>query len=100
MLFTTPDVVWSRATHISHRTPFCRDRVRLSLDLIRLWVWIWIGAWDVIFSPLIPVEEIDKKLTAYRRGSKFWRMLIFCQVSGSEEERGGQHGACHMAGPH
>uniref|UniRef100_A0A096MG97 NMDA receptor synaptonuclear signaling and neuronal migration factor n=1 Tax=Poecilia formosa TaxID=48698 RepID=A0A096MG97_POEFO len=24
-------------------------------------------------------EEIDKKLTAYRRGSKFWRMLIFCQ---------------------
>lgn len=25
-------------------------------------------------------EEIEKKLTAYRRGSKFWRMLIFCQV--------------------
>ncbi|XP_014889036.1 NMDA receptor synaptonuclear signaling and neuronal migration factor isoform X3 [Poecilia latipinna] len=25
------------------------------------------------------LEEIDKKLTAYRRGSKFWRMLIFCQ---------------------
>uniref|UniRef100_A0A3Q3L6L5 NMDA receptor synaptonuclear signaling and neuronal migration factor a n=1 Tax=Labrus bergylta TaxID=56723 RepID=A0A3Q3L6L5_9LABR len=24
-------------------------------------------------------QEIDKKLTAYRRGSKFWRMLIFCQ---------------------
>uniref|UniRef100_A0A3B4B0D9 Uncharacterized protein n=1 Tax=Periophthalmus magnuspinnatus TaxID=409849 RepID=A0A3B4B0D9_9GOBI len=23
--------------------------------------------------------EIEKKLTAYRRGSKFWRMLIFCQ---------------------
>uniref|UniRef100_A0A3B3UXJ5 NMDA receptor synaptonuclear signaling and neuronal migration factor n=1 Tax=Poecilia latipinna TaxID=48699 RepID=A0A3B3UXJ5_9TELE len=30
---------------------------------------------------IIPIlyEEIDKKLTAYRRGSKFWRMLIFCQ---------------------
>ncbi|XP_023816498.1 NMDA receptor synaptonuclear signaling and neuronal migration factor isoform X2 [Oryzias latipes] len=25
------------------------------------------------------LEEIDKKLTAYRKGSKFWRMLIFCQ---------------------
>lgn len=25
-------------------------------------------------------EEIEKKLTAYRRGSRFWRMLIFCQV--------------------
>ncbi|XP_062290782.1 NMDA receptor synaptonuclear signaling and neuronal migration factor [Scomber scombrus] len=25
------------------------------------------------------LEEIDKKLTAYRRGCKFWRMLIFCQ---------------------
>uniref|UniRef100_A0A8D0CXV2 NMDA receptor synaptonuclear signaling and neuronal migration factor n=1 Tax=Sander lucioperca TaxID=283035 RepID=A0A8D0CXV2_SANLU len=25
------------------------------------------------------LEEIEKKLTAYRRGSKFWRMLIFCQ---------------------
>ncbi|XP_041754434.1 NMDA receptor synaptonuclear signaling and neuronal migration factor-like isoform X2 [Coregonus clupeaformis] len=25
------------------------------------------------------LEEIDKKLTAYRRGSKIWRMLIFCQ---------------------
>uniref|UniRef100_A0A3P8S8A0 NMDA receptor synaptonuclear signaling and neuronal migration factor n=1 Tax=Amphiprion percula TaxID=161767 RepID=A0A3P8S8A0_AMPPE len=24
-------------------------------------------------------QEIEKKLTAYRRGSKFWRMLIFCQ---------------------
>uniref|UniRef100_A0A665X4P3 NMDA receptor synaptonuclear signaling and neuronal migration factor a n=1 Tax=Echeneis naucrates TaxID=173247 RepID=A0A665X4P3_ECHNA len=24
-------------------------------------------------------EEIEKKLTAYRRGCKFWRMLIFCQ---------------------
>lgn len=27
-----------------------------------------------------PTEEIEKKLTSYRRGSKFWRMLIFCQV--------------------
>ncbi|KAM7393060.1 hypothetical protein PAMA_007941 [Pampus argenteus] len=26
------------------------------------------------------LEEIEKKLTAYRRGSKFWRMLIFCQL--------------------
>uniref|UniRef100_A0A3Q3X9H3 Uncharacterized protein n=1 Tax=Mola mola TaxID=94237 RepID=A0A3Q3X9H3_MOLML len=25
------------------------------------------------------LEEIEKKLTSYRRGSKFWRMLIFCQ---------------------
>uniref|UniRef100_A0AAY5KTX6 NMDA receptor synaptonuclear signaling and neuronal migration factor a n=1 Tax=Esox lucius TaxID=8010 RepID=A0AAY5KTX6_ESOLU len=25
------------------------------------------------------LEEIEKKLTAYRRGSKIWRMLIFCQ---------------------
>ncbi|XP_071011428.1 NMDA receptor synaptonuclear signaling and neuronal migration factor-like [Oncorhynchus clarkii lewisi] len=25
------------------------------------------------------LEEIDKKLTAYRRGSRIWRMLIFCQ---------------------
>ncbi|XP_019745672.1 NMDA receptor synaptonuclear signaling and neuronal migration factor isoform X2 [Hippocampus comes] len=25
------------------------------------------------------LEEIEKKLAAYRRGSKFWRMLIFCQ---------------------
>uniref|UniRef100_A0A3Q1EQR9 NMDA receptor synaptonuclear signaling and neuronal migration factor a n=1 Tax=Acanthochromis polyacanthus TaxID=80966 RepID=A0A3Q1EQR9_9TELE len=25
------------------------------------------------------ILEIEKKLTAYRRGSKFWRMLIFCQ---------------------
>lgn len=25
------------------------------------------------------LEEIEKKLTAYRRGCKFWRMLIFCQ---------------------
>ncbi|KAF3702164.1 NMDA receptor synaptonuclear signaling and neuronal migration factor [Channa argus] len=25
------------------------------------------------------LEEIEKKLTAYRKGSKFWRMLIFCQ---------------------
>ncbi|XP_056875372.1 NMDA receptor synaptonuclear signaling and neuronal migration factor isoform X3 [Takifugu flavidus] len=25
------------------------------------------------------LEEIEKKLTAYRRGSRFWRMLIFCQ---------------------
>ncbi|XP_074546574.1 NMDA receptor synaptonuclear signaling and neuronal migration factor [Halichoeres trimaculatus] len=25
------------------------------------------------------LEEIEKKLTAYRRGSKFWRMLILCQ---------------------
>uniref|UniRef100_A0A8C9S5J3 NMDA receptor synaptonuclear signaling and neuronal migration factor b n=1 Tax=Scleropages formosus TaxID=113540 RepID=A0A8C9S5J3_SCLFO len=24
-------------------------------------------------------EEIEKKLTAYRRGCKIWRMLIFCQ---------------------
>uniref|UniRef100_A0A8C2A947 NMDA receptor synaptonuclear signaling and neuronal migration factor a n=1 Tax=Cyprinus carpio TaxID=7962 RepID=A0A8C2A947_CYPCA len=24
-------------------------------------------------------EEIEKRLTAYRRGSKIWRMLIFCQ---------------------
>uniref|UniRef100_A0A3B3QWD5 NMDA receptor synaptonuclear signaling and neuronal migration factor b n=1 Tax=Paramormyrops kingsleyae TaxID=1676925 RepID=A0A3B3QWD5_9TELE len=25
------------------------------------------------------LEEIDKKLTAYRRGCKIWKMLIFCQ---------------------
>ncbi|CAB1332658.1 unnamed protein product, partial [Coregonus sp. 'balchen'] len=25
------------------------------------------------------IMEIEKKLTAYRRGSKIWRMLIFCQ---------------------
>ncbi|XP_048876856.1 NMDA receptor synaptonuclear signaling and neuronal migration factor [Brienomyrus brachyistius] len=25
------------------------------------------------------LEEIDKKLTAYRRGCKIWRMLLFCQ---------------------
>ncbi|XP_031433942.1 NMDA receptor synaptonuclear signaling and neuronal migration factor isoform X2 [Clupea harengus] len=25
------------------------------------------------------LEEIDKRLTAYRRGSKIWQMLIFCQ---------------------
>ncbi|XP_036383269.1 NMDA receptor synaptonuclear signaling and neuronal migration factor-like [Megalops cyprinoides] len=25
------------------------------------------------------LEEIDKKLTAYRKGCKIWRMLIFCQ---------------------
>ncbi|XP_038821660.1 NMDA receptor synaptonuclear signaling and neuronal migration factor-like [Salvelinus namaycush] len=25
------------------------------------------------------LEEIEKKLTAYRRGSRIWRMLIFCQ---------------------
>ncbi|XP_029115514.1 NMDA receptor synaptonuclear signaling and neuronal migration factor-like isoform X2 [Scleropages formosus] len=25
------------------------------------------------------IEEIEKKLTAYRRGCKIWRMLIFCQ---------------------
>lgn len=25
-------------------------------------------------------EEIEKRLTAYRKGSKIWRMLIFCQV--------------------
>lgn len=31
-------------------------------------------------------EEIEKKLTAYRRGSKFWRMLIFCQVRKEGEE--------------
>uniref|UniRef100_A0A673INW4 NMDA receptor synaptonuclear signaling and neuronal migration factor a n=1 Tax=Sinocyclocheilus rhinocerous TaxID=307959 RepID=A0A673INW4_9TELE len=24
-------------------------------------------------------EEIEKRLTAYRRGSKIWRMMIFCQ---------------------
>uniref|UniRef100_A0A3B3YEF3 NMDA receptor synaptonuclear signaling and neuronal migration factor a n=1 Tax=Poecilia mexicana TaxID=48701 RepID=A0A3B3YEF3_9TELE len=40
--------------------------------------------WSVHFFNFIPLyfwltEEIDKKLTAYRRGSKFWRMLIFCQ---------------------
>ncbi|KPP64338.1 hypothetical protein Z043_117326, partial [Scleropages formosus] len=27
------------------------------------------------------IEEIEKKLTAYRRGCKIWRMLIFCQVA-------------------
>ncbi|KAG7272873.1 hypothetical protein CRUP_029313, partial [Coryphaenoides rupestris] len=31
------------------------------------------------------LEEIDKKLTAYRRGCKFWRMLIFCQVEKEED---------------
>ncbi|XP_049322362.1 NMDA receptor synaptonuclear signaling and neuronal migration factor [Astyanax mexicanus] len=25
------------------------------------------------------LEEIEKRLTSYRRGSKIWRMLIFCQ---------------------
>jgi len=25
-------------------------------------------------------EEIEKRLTAYRKGSKIWRMMIFCQV--------------------
>ncbi|XP_067279143.1 NMDA receptor synaptonuclear signaling and neuronal migration factor isoform X3 [Pseudorasbora parva] len=25
------------------------------------------------------LEEIEKRLTAYRKGSKIWRMLIFCQ---------------------
>ncbi|XP_016306764.1 NMDA receptor synaptonuclear signaling and neuronal migration factor-like isoform X2 [Sinocyclocheilus anshuiensis] len=25
------------------------------------------------------LEEIEKRLTAYRRGSKIWRMMIFCQ---------------------
>ncbi|XP_048114833.1 NMDA receptor synaptonuclear signaling and neuronal migration factor isoform X2 [Alosa alosa] len=25
------------------------------------------------------LDEIDKRLTAYRRGSKIWQMLIFCQ---------------------
>nr|XP_046173783.1 NMDA receptor synaptonuclear signaling and neuronal migration factor-like isoform X3 [Oncorhynchus gorbuscha] len=25
------------------------------------------------------LEEIEKKLTAYRRGSRIWRLLIFCQ---------------------
>ncbi|XP_077104704.1 NMDA receptor synaptonuclear signaling and neuronal migration factor isoform X2 [Siphateles boraxobius] len=25
------------------------------------------------------LEEIDKRLTAYRKGSKIWRMMIFCQ---------------------
>lgn len=32
-------------------------------------------------------EEIEKRLTAYRRGSKIWRMLIFCQV----REKQSQH---------
>ncbi|KAL4660791.1 NMDA receptor synaptonuclear signaling and neuronal migration factor [Arapaima gigas] len=27
----------------------------------------------------LPAEEIEKKLTAYRRGCKIWKMLIFCQ---------------------
>ena len=48
-------------------------------------------AWGFIFSRLVSIEEIDKKLTAYRRGSKFWRMLIFCQVS-SEEHAWNQRG--------
>ncbi|XP_010775003.1 NMDA receptor synaptonuclear signaling and neuronal migration factor-like, partial [Notothenia coriiceps] len=26
------------------------------------------------------LEEIEKKLTAYRKGCKIWNMLIFCQV--------------------
>uniref|UniRef100_I3J7I9 NMDA receptor synaptonuclear signaling and neuronal migration factor n=1 Tax=Oreochromis niloticus TaxID=8128 RepID=I3J7I9_ORENI len=34
---------------------------------------------DPSIIPILYVKEIDKKLTAYRRGSKFWRMLIFCQ---------------------
>uniref|UniRef100_A0A3P8UQJ1 NMDA receptor synaptonuclear signaling and neuronal migration factor n=1 Tax=Cynoglossus semilaevis TaxID=244447 RepID=A0A3P8UQJ1_CYNSE len=34
---------------------------------------------DPSIIPILYVKEIEKKLTAYRRGSKFWRMLIFCQ---------------------
>lgn len=33
-----------------------------------------------IFSQLCSSEEIEKKLTAYRKGCKIWNMLIFCQV--------------------
>ncbi len=32
-------------------------------------------------------EEIEKRLAAYRRGSKIWRMMIFCQV----REKPSQH---------
>uniref|UniRef100_A0A3Q2YES6 NMDA receptor synaptonuclear signaling and neuronal migration factor n=1 Tax=Hippocampus comes TaxID=109280 RepID=A0A3Q2YES6_HIPCM len=34
---------------------------------------------DPSIIPILYVKEIEKKLAAYRRGSKFWRMLIFCQ---------------------
>lgn len=33
-------------------------------------------------------EEIEKKLTAYRKGCKIWNMLIFCQVSDSRDRLG------------
>lgn len=34
----------------------------------------------------LSTEEIDKKLTAYRRGCKIWKMLIFCQVRDESAE--------------
>lgn len=33
-----------------------------------------------LLSSLCSSEEIEKKLTAYRKGCKIWNMLIFCQV--------------------
>lgn len=33
-----------------------------------------------LLSSLSSSEEIEKKLTAYRKGCKIWNMLIFCQV--------------------
>ncbi len=41
-------------------------------------------------------EEIEKKLTAYRRGSKFWRMLIFCQVRNDKEMRLVEIESCYV----
>uniref|UniRef100_A0A4W4GIH4 NMDA receptor synaptonuclear signaling and neuronal migration factor a n=1 Tax=Electrophorus electricus TaxID=8005 RepID=A0A4W4GIH4_ELEEL len=34
---------------------------------------------DPSIIPILYVKEIEKRLTSYRRGSKIWRMLIFCQ---------------------
>ncbi|MEQ2207070.1 hypothetical protein XENOCAPTIV_006784, partial [Xenoophorus captivus] len=31
------------------------------------------------------LEEIEKKLSAYRKGCRIWNMLIFCQVSDSSD---------------
>uniref|UniRef100_A0AAR2IIF0 DUF4347 domain-containing protein n=1 Tax=Pygocentrus nattereri TaxID=42514 RepID=A0AAR2IIF0_PYGNA len=33
----------------------------------------------ILYVSLSPAEEIEKKLTAYRKGCKIWNMLIYCQ---------------------
>lgn len=73
---------WTHPPEI--RFPLC-SYFSLSLDTFLLFIFLSVFlSWSLSFTSIPPffslTEEIEKKLTAYRRGSKFWRMLIFCQV--------------------